>query len=1347
VLICAMLAAVLAALLAAPALAAPAITEYSPGITAASGPNGIAKGPDGAMWFTEYDADRIGRIAANGSVTEYPTSGPALSAGADPSQIVAGPDGNLWFTEFGTGKIGEINPGSGQLVGEYPLPSGATSEPEGITVGPDGALWFTENGAGQVGRLDIAAGVPGTSDGITEYAVGTSVPDRIATKPVDLVEGPDGALWVTLLGTAAVDRIDTSAVSAGTLDGITNYFLPGAGSAPEGIAVGPDNAVWIADDGAKELVRVDTATIVSNPSAAITDFPVSATPLWISSAGDGGLWVTDNADDELLRFDPSTHATQVFGSAQGVTGDATADAQDASGNLWFTEFDATKVGEAATAGAASPPVNRSAPSVVTISGPSGYVSQIRSCDPGSWTGSPTFTYQWLRNGAAIAGATSSGYIFTTADDGQQLACQVTATNASGHSTATSGAITVPGPASGGLPASGYPLIPKVPPRLGRPVKELFDPQLQGIEVTQGVQASQYSGYGGTVNAIFSYPFFAGDGLPFPTGPLGPGGLTAQYQGVSLVSGGPTYVRVFVADRFGSGLSSQPLAGVTVSLQLAVQTAGGFVKPPAALQPQLIYAAPTVGPGISFAVNERSNANDGYVFTIPQGLWSYFNGAHGTSLTLTANLYAPETDTIGQCADPQCTENDTFTISGVGPFLPPTPLIIQTVAMGPPGFKLGSFSSTFGALQRMYPGGYGFIFKHPSGYAIDTSSVDGLHLGSGPGGTTTVLDSSNNPTNVCGTPAPTTAALLESNCRPPLYLQLINQWNGQHSGVPLGTTPGDRSTALYDVVLGVLTGHRSATPSSSVLSALAGELQASGGPFAEDPATIAPDAYVDESRPVGAVSHEFGHELGLVHAGQNCPGLAGSGANEAWPPDNTGELQSYGFDVTSRLSPFQRGRLLYSFQVFTPSEFDVMSYCGSDSTKWLSAENWQQTITALSAYDTQLQTSLAAAAKARAESETVRAAARTASASSAVGVYGLITDGQATITGVGPLDASRVPAPANAVGLTLRSIGASGVVLANTPVSVAHIHVDGGNPTTATFIGEAPAGVETLQVLSSGTVIGSRTRPAHGPSVVLTAPKPRTHAGTRGLRVSWRERDAEHQQLLASVDVSTDGGSTWNSVAEGLTGSSTTIPADALPTSKRGRIRVRVSDGFLDAAAISGPLRFPGTAPQVTITSVVPGVVARSDRSLEVYGQALDETREILQGAALRWYLGHKRLGTGTSLSLTDLPPGRHLLSLQARGHTGRVGVASVTLRILAETPAFTLISAPASVPRSAKSMRVTIAASEPATLRVAGRHFAVGVRSTRVKIPLTRRPRIAGAELVLTAYGRTTRATVVVPRG
>src|SRR5258706_4936915 len=66
---------------------------------------GITRGPDGNLWFTEYAANRIGRITPNGVVTEFVVPG----VGA-PFAITAGPDGNLWFTDTNTNQIGKITP-------------------------------------------------------------------------------------------------------------------------------------------------------------------------------------------------------------------------------------------------------------------------------------------------------------------------------------------------------------------------------------------------------------------------------------------------------------------------------------------------------------------------------------------------------------------------------------------------------------------------------------------------------------------------------------------------------------------------------------------------------------------------------------------------------------------------------------------------------------------------------------------------------------------------------------------------------------------------------------------------------------------------------------------------------------------------------------------------------------------------------------------------------------------------------------------------------------------------------------------------------------------------------------
>jgi hypothetical protein len=54
-----------------------------------------------------------------------------------------------------------------------------------------------------------------------------------------------------------------------------------------------------------------------------------------------------------------------------------------------------------------------------------------TCETGKWNNEPTFTFQWLRDGSPIAGATGQTYKITSADETHTLSCEVTATNGAG----------------------------------------------------------------------------------------------------------------------------------------------------------------------------------------------------------------------------------------------------------------------------------------------------------------------------------------------------------------------------------------------------------------------------------------------------------------------------------------------------------------------------------------------------------------------------------------------------------------------------------------------------------------------------------------------------------------------------------------------------------------------------------------------------------------------------------------------------------------------------------------------------------------------------------------------------
>ena len=101
------------------------------------GPRDVTTGPDGALWFANYENGTIGRITSAGVVTNY--TDPGIAA---PTSITTGSDGALWFTNSAGNSIGRIT--TAGAVTTYT--NIGVFDPQSITTGPDGALWFTNEG-------------------------------------------------------------------------------------------------------------------------------------------------------------------------------------------------------------------------------------------------------------------------------------------------------------------------------------------------------------------------------------------------------------------------------------------------------------------------------------------------------------------------------------------------------------------------------------------------------------------------------------------------------------------------------------------------------------------------------------------------------------------------------------------------------------------------------------------------------------------------------------------------------------------------------------------------------------------------------------------------------------------------------------------------------------------------------------------------------------------------------------------------------------------------------------------------------------------------------------------------
>jgi uncharacterized repeat protein (TIGR01451 family) len=236
-------------------------------------------------------------------------------------------------------------------------------------------------------------------------------------------------------------------------------------------------------------------------------------------------------------------------------------------------------------------------------------NQVLTCSPGMWSGSRTLSYQWLVNGVAIKGATSSTFTLPTEIapptepkyaeyKGKPLQCQVTATNANGSSVATSREI---------IPLPGPPTTPPFPP--------------PSIAAPSGTAAA-----GNTLTCVsevwtgnsppFSYRWLRG-GLPI----AGPEGEKEKYTLSSEDEGKVIQCQLTGKNEYENKVTKKFEQNVVIADSAAVvvspvpSSAPAPPLPGAALQGQLFVAQPECGNTNHPNPCEPKDAEDGKLFRL------------------------------------------------------------------------------------------------------------------------------------------------------------------------------------------------------------------------------------------------------------------------------------------------------------------------------------------------------------------------------------------------------------------------------------------------------------------------------------------------------------------------------------------------------------------------------------------------------------------------------------------------------------------------------------------------------------------------------------------------------------
>lgn len=258
-------------------------------------PQGIALGPDGAMWFGCQDG-AIGRITTDGAVT-YSAVGtvgqPDTFARVD--TVITGPDGNIWYAQFSEGIVGIVSPATGwlkRIAVVTPAPSG------GLTVGGDGNVWVAGINDNVLPRITPAGQVSKVSLNYQQVS-------RLAT-------ASNGAVWGAPALYAPIPVVSPSGVLS---------QVP-FGTASLTIARGPLGYMWLGDFSAGNISRVAADGARSTFSAGVTWNPALRA---VAAGADGNMWFAgnDNPSGKVTLFRVATGAVPTNLAPPTLSGSAT----------------------------------------------------------------------------------------------------------------------------------------------------------------------------------------------------------------------------------------------------------------------------------------------------------------------------------------------------------------------------------------------------------------------------------------------------------------------------------------------------------------------------------------------------------------------------------------------------------------------------------------------------------------------------------------------------------------------------------------------------------------------------------------------------------------------------------------------------------------------------------------------------------------------------------------------------------------------------------------------------------------------------------------------------------------
>lgn len=308
-------------------------------------PFGVTRGPDGALWFTEYGGHRVRKINRDGTIETAAGTGeagysgdggPAAKAALNqPHEVRFDAAGNYYLADMRNHAIRRVDAktdvittiaGTGQpgYSGDGgPAVQATLRQPHSLQFGPGGALFLCDIGNHAIRKIDLKTGVITTVAGTGEPG---PTPDGapIAGTPLNGPRALDfdrqGNLWLATREGNQVFRLDLGNGTIHHMAGTGKKGFSGNGgpakeaalSGPKGLALDAEGNVWLADTESHSVRRINAKAGVLELMAGTGekgDGP-DGDPLQCRLARLHGIFV--DADGAVYIGDSEAHRVRVL---------------------------------------------------------------------------------------------------------------------------------------------------------------------------------------------------------------------------------------------------------------------------------------------------------------------------------------------------------------------------------------------------------------------------------------------------------------------------------------------------------------------------------------------------------------------------------------------------------------------------------------------------------------------------------------------------------------------------------------------------------------------------------------------------------------------------------------------------------------------------------------------------------------------------------------------------------------------------------------------------------------------------------------------------------------------------